>query len=48
MEEVLRQLEHDGYLERGDEGFRFVSGLLEDWWDGRHGRYFVPIARRRA
>lgn len=48
VEEVLRQLEHDGYLERGDDGFGFVSGLLKDWWDARHGRYFVPIARRRA
>ena len=48
VEEVLRQLEHDGYLEQGNEGFRFVSGLLEDWWRARHGRYFVPIARREA
>lgn len=48
VEGVLRQLEHDGYLEQGDESFRFVSGLLEDWWDARHGRYFVPIAQRRA
>lgn len=48
VEEVLRQLEHDGYLERGGDGFRFVSGLLEDWWRARHGRYFVPIAKRRA
>ena len=21
----------------------FVSGLLEDWWRARHGRYFTPI-----
>ena len=48
VEEVLRQLEHDGYLERRNEGFGFVSGLLEDWWHARHGRYFVPIAQRRA
>ena len=48
VEEVLRQIEHDGYVERRDEGFRFVSGLLEDWWRARHGRYFAPIARRRA
>ena len=48
VDEVLRQLEHDGYLEREDDGFRFVSGLLEDWWDARHGRFFVPIARRGA
>lgn len=48
VEEVLRQLEHDGYLDRGDEGFKFVSGLLEDWWRARHGRYFMPIAKRQA
>ncbi len=48
VEEVLRQLEHDGYLERRGEGLRFVSGLLEDWWHARHGRYFVPIAQRRV
>ena len=46
VDDVLRLLEHDGYLERHDGGYRFVSGLLEDWWRGRHGRYFVPIARR--
>ena len=48
VEEVLRQLEHDGYLERMDESFRFVSGLLEDWWRARHGLYFAPIALRRT
>ena len=48
IDDVLRVLEHDGYLEpRGDE-YRFVSGLLEDWWRARHGRLFVPIERRSA
>ena len=46
LEDVLHLLEHDGYLERHDNGHRFVSGLLEDWWRGRHGQYFVPIAQR--
>ena len=46
VDDVLSLLEHGGYLERQDDGYRFVSGLLEDWWRGRHGRYFVPIARR--
>lgn len=46
--DVLFQLEHDGYLVRGDRGYRFVSGLQEDWWHARHGRHFVPIGRRRA
>ena len=46
VEDVLRVLEHDGYLERHGDGYRFVSGLLEDWWRDRHGGHFVPIERR--
>ena len=47
INDVLRVLEHDGYLEPwGDDEYRFVSGLLEDWWLARHGRHFVPVARR--
>ena len=46
ISDMLRVLEHDGYLvPRGDD-YRFVSGLLEDWWRARHGRFFVPIAQR--
>ena len=46
IEDLLHLLEHDGYLERQDDGYRFVSGLVEDWWRGRHGEYFVPISKR--
>ena len=46
LDDVLRVLEHDGYLEPREDDYRFVSGLLEDWWRARHGRYFVPIERR--
>lgn len=46
VDDVLYLLEHDGYLERCVGGYRFVSGLLEDWWRARHGRHFVPIIRR--
>ena len=46
VEDVLQVLEHDGYLERHGDGYRFVSGLLEDWWRARHGGYFTPIERR--
>jgi len=47
IDDVLRVLEHDGYLEPwGDDEYRFVSGLLEDWWRARHGRHFIPVARR--
>ena len=46
IEHVLRVLEHDGYLETRKGGYRFVSGLLKDWWRARHGLHFVPVARR--
>ena len=46
IEDLLHLLEHDGYLERQDDGYRFVSGLVEDWWRGRHGQHFVPISER--
>ena len=37
VEDVLHVLEHDGYLARQGDGYRFVSGLLEDWWRVRYG-----------
>ena len=43
---VLYSLEHDGYLERHPDGYRYVSGLLEDWWRARHGEYFIRIEDR--
>lgn len=48
MTHVLHVLEHDGYLTRDGDGYRFVSGLLEDWWRARHERGFVRFADRRA
>ena len=48
VESVLNVLEHDGYLARQDRGYRFVSGLLEDWWHARYGWHFVPIGQRKA
>ena len=47
VENVLYVLEHDGYLSRSGDGYRFVSGLIEDWWRARHGQFFIPIAERR-
>ena len=44
---VLHVLQHDGYLEPKDGGYRFVSGLLEDWWRGRYGQTFVPVFDRQ-
>lgn len=46
IDDMLYSLEHDGYLERQDGGYRFVSGLLEEWWRARHGQYFTPIGQR--
>ena len=37
IEDVLRVLEHDGYLVRQGDDYRFVSGLIEDWWRTRYG-----------
>ena len=44
--DVLHVLEHDGYLARREDGYRFVSGLVEDWWRARHSHGFVPFGRR--
>ena len=46
IDDVLYSLEHDGYLERRVGGYRFVSGLLEDWWSARHGQSFKSITDR--
>lgn len=44
---VLDILKHDGYLSREDSGeYRFVSGLLEDWWRNRCRASFVPAYER--
>ena len=46
IEDVLHTLEHDGYLAREDGSYRFVSGLLEDWWRARHGRHAIAVHGR--
>lgn len=46
VRDVLHVLEHDGYLEKSSDGYRFVSALLEDWWHARHSQHFLPIAAR--
>ena len=46
--DVLPVLEHDGYLVRAPAGYRFVSGLIEDWWGARFGAHFTPISDRIA
>lgn len=44
--EILDLLEQDGYLSRDTDGYRFLSGYLQDWWLARHGSNFVPILKR--
>ncbi len=41
---VLDVLEHDGYLGRQPNGYKFESGLLEDWQRAREGLPFVPFS----
>lgn len=43
--DVLRVLEHDGYLTRGekDDHWRFLSSLIRDWWYQRFGTGYVPF-----
>ncbi len=48
VQDVLHVLCHDGYLYRQDDGYRLVSGLLEDWWRSRHGQHFVSVLETEA
>lgn len=48
IKDILSVLEHDGYLTRQGDNYRFVSGLLEAWWYARHARPFIPVARRQV
>ncbi len=45
-EEILRVLEHDGYLKAGKRGYAFESHLLKDWWVKRYGQFYVPVLER--
>ena len=45
---VLDVLVHDGYLEGDDNGYRFPSRLLKDWWSARFRDHHVPLAIRSA
>ncbi len=46
--DVLEVLVHDGYLEDGDDGFRFPSRLLKDWWSARFRDHYIPLEERRG
>ena len=45
-EEILRVLEHDGYIKSGKVGYIFESHLLKDWWAKRYGYFYVPVIER--
>lgn len=45
-EEILRVLEHDGYIKAGKGGYVFESYLLQDWWKKRYSYFYVPVLER--
>lgn len=46
--DVLEVLVHDGYLEADNDGHRFPSRLLRDWWTARFGDHHVSHGGRRS
>ena len=44
--EAMDVLEHDGYLEAGEDGHRFASRLLKDWWAARFRGHYTPLDAR--
>ncbi|MBK9262325.1 MAG: ATP-binding protein [Polyangiaceae bacterium] len=47
VRDLLDIFEHDGYLERDDDGYVFVSRLVCEWWKARHKLGYVPVSERR-
>jgi hypothetical protein len=45
---LLDIFEHDGYLQREEDGYVFVSRLVREWWKARHKLGFVPTSERRG
>ena len=48
ISDALDVLVHDGYLEQTEEGYRFSSRLLRDWWAARFRDHHVPLEVRFA
>ncbi len=46
--DALEVLVHDGYLEAGDDGHRFPSRLLKDWWSARFQDHHTPLASQQS
>ena len=46
ISEVLDVLVHDGYLRDDDDGFRYQSRLLRDWWAARFRGHHIALELR--
>ena len=46
--DTLEVLVHDGYLEAREDGHRFPSRLLKDWWSARFRGHHAPLRDRSA
>ena len=46
--DTLEILMHDGYLEVSDEGHRFPSRLLKDWWSARFSDHYISLENRHS
>lgn len=46
IREILSVFEHDGYLEFSYECYRFIPGLLRDWWKRRFSFGYTPVSKR--
>jgi uncharacterized protein len=46
VREVLNILEHDGYLRKERETYKFISRLVKDWWYASHSFNFIQAAKR--
>jgi len=46
QKEVIRVLEHDGYIRQAKDGYVFISKLLKDWWKNTHGAFYTPVLER--
>ena len=44
--DAIEILVHDGYIEDGENGHRFPSRLLRDWWAARFRDHHVPLESR--
>ncbi len=48
ISDALEVLVHDGYLEECEDGYRFPSRLLRDWWSARFRDHHVALENRSA